>query len=107
MSPIYQEEIGPNMAKQILQDEFIEGSHMKYFLISEYMGSTVLQHNEETGEDTETRLVGEIALTEEEIKPILSYVGDYRDHISIGSVIQWVIMIIVVIVVAACIYFLH
>lgn len=104
MSPLYHERIPADVAKQVLQDEFVAGSNMSYYLVSEYSQSTIVQHNDTTGEDIEVRLEEATPLVDEEVKPILSYVGDYRETIPISVILQWVLIGLAVLTVVFCLF---
>lgn len=104
--PIYQEEIGPNMAKQILQEEFVHGDDMQYFIISELGQMTVLQHNKATGEDIETRLEEAVDSVDLEVPKIEKYKSEYKEQKPIGIKIQLALLTAVGIALIACIIFL-
>lgn len=104
--PIYQEEIGPNMAKQILQEEFVHGDDMRYFIISELGQMTVLQHNDATGEDVETRLVEPVNEQDIEVPKIEKYKSEYKEQKPIGIRLQLALLTAVGVILVACLAYL-
>lgn len=78
MDPIYQEQIPAELAQQILQDDFIPGKNMSYYVITELSNTVVLQHDNITKKDVETTLTCEQAVLEAPIPKIESYSGVYN-----------------------------
>lgn len=104
--PLYHEEIGSDVARMILGDEFVHGSDMRYFIISELSQTTVLQHNDATGEEIETRLEEPDSGVLSEVPKIEKYKSEYKEQKPLGTRIQVAIIAAVGIMLIACVIFM-
>lgn len=78
MDPLYHEQLPAGLAQQILQDDFIPGDNMSYYMVSELYNTVIVQCDNNTGKATETTLSVTELQTKEEIPRIESYSGEYE-----------------------------
>lgn len=99
---IYTEEIAAETAKMILQDEFIGGSDMKYYMISEYYHTVIVQKNMQTGKETEITLEDNMQNVEEPVPHIESYKHEYKNTINKGVLVQILVIVAVAAIMLGC-----
>lgn len=99
MEPIYHEQIPAGLAKQLLQDDFIGGDNMSYYMIMEVSNTVILQHNNITGKDTEVSL----PYTETPIETPIPKIESYRKEYGAKGLSKYVIIQLVAIGVLALI----
>lgn len=108
MEPLYHEQIPSGVAQQLLQDEFIAGSNMSYYLITELQNSVIVQHDNTTGKDTEVALNITDSPIEVSVPRIESYSGEYgAKGLSKFVIIQIAAVGFMLLVVALGIYILY
>jgi len=100
MEPIYQEEIAAGVAQSLLQDDFIPGNNMSYYMIFEMSNTVILQHDNVTGKDTEITLPLTQEPVAQEVPRIESYSGEYDTSGTSKYVIIQVVAIAVMALIA-------
>lgn len=88
MEPLYHEQIDAGVAQQLLQDDFVSGRNMSYYLISELSNTVILQHDNDTGRDVEVTL----PITEETVKESVPKIESYCGEYDTGSTSKYVII---------------
>lgn len=98
--PLYHEQIGTNMAKQLLGNDFVSGNNMSYYIVSEYNGTVIIQHDNESGNDYEVKLEESRVDNAQEVPRIESFRGEYHTRTSKALVAEVAIIIASAMVVA-------
>lgn len=88
MEPLYQEKIPEGIARQLLQDDFVAGANMSYYMIMELQNTIILQHDNSTGKDVEVTL----PLTESPIEETVPKIESYRDEYKTEGLSKFVII---------------
>lgn len=108
MEPLYHEEIPAGVAQQLLQDDFVSGANMSYYMIMEMQNTVILQHDNDTGKDVEVTLPLTESPLEERIPKIESYRGEYKSEgLSKFVIIQLIAVSLVVLFAVVGIYMLY
>ena len=101
---IYDEELAATTAEMLLQEDFINRPGMKYYMVSEYHKTIIVQYDTNTGKKFETELQENVKNAEEEVPKIESYRSEVRNEINKGVVTQIVVVVVAVAVVIGCIF---